>query len=223
MNPKLKTNVKKQMKNFSTSKKIQHGFFIVFEGIDGSGKTSQAFLLKEFLDKKGYDVILLREPTEGAWGEKIKNILSNGRKGISPEEELNLFIEDRKENINKNILPAIKNNKIIVQDRYYFSSIAYQGALGIDPQQIRVRNEAFAIKPDLLFYLEIRPEIGLKRIDKGRKGKRDTFEKKQYLEKVKKNFDSLQDPFIMKIDGSLSSDFVQKNIQEIVMNRLSLH
>lgn len=206
--------------NQSKPGKIQKGVFIVFEGIDGSGKTSQTFLLKEFLDKKGYDVILLREPTEGAWGKKIRTLLSNGRKGVSPEEELNLFIEDRKENINKNILPAIKGNKIIVQDRYYFSSIAYQGALGIDPRQIRAMNEAFAIKPDLLFYLEIKSALGLKRIDKSRKEKRDTFEKKLYLDKVKKIFDSFQDPFIIKINGSLSSNSVQKNIQKVVINKL---
>ena len=177
--------------------------------------------MKEFLDKKGYDPILLREPTEGPWGRKIKNILSNGRKGISPAEELNLFIEDRKENISKNILPAMQNKKIIVQDRYYFSSIAYQGALGIEPHQIRTMNEAFAIKPDLLFYLEIKPELGLKRIEAGRKGKRDALEKKHYLTKVKKIFDSLNDPFIKKINGSLSLDSIQHNIQKITVNRLS--
>ena len=90
--------------HLSELKRLQRGFFIVFEGLDGSGKTTQTLLLKEFLVKKGFDAILLREPTEGHWGGKIKELLSKGRKGISPQEELNLFIKDRKENINKNIL-----------------------------------------------------------------------------------------------------------------------
>ena len=203
-------------------KRLQRGFFIVFEGLDGSGKTTQAFLLKEFLVKKGYDAILLREPTEGPWGGKIKELLSNGRKEISPQEELNLFIEDRKDNINKNVLPAMRDNKVIIQDRYYFSTIAYQGALGVEPQQIRAMNEAFALKPDLVFYLEIRPELGLKRIEAGRKGKRDAFEKEHYLSKVKEIFDSCNDPFIKKINGSRSLDSIQKNINEITIEKLSL-
>ncbi len=203
-------------------KRLQRGFFIVFEGLDGSGKTTQAFLLKEFLVKKGYDAILLREPTEGPWGGEIKELLSNGRKEISPQEELNLFIEDRKDNINKNVLPAMRDNKVIIQDRYYFSTIAYQGALGVEPQQIRAMNEAFALKPDLVFYLEIKPELGLKRIEAGRKGKRDAFEKEHYLLKVKEIFDSCNDPFIKKINGSRSLDSIQKNINEITIEKLSL-
>ncbi len=202
------------------SRKLQQGFFIVFEGIDGSGKTTQSFLLKEFLDEKGYDTVLLREPTEGPWGKKIRDLLLNGRKGISPEEELNLFINDRKENIANNILPALKDNKIIIQDRYYFSSIAYQGALGVESHKIRVMNEAFAIKPDLLFYIVITPEIGKKRIELGRKVKKDANEKEHYLRKVKKNFDSFNDPFINKIDGLLSQDSIQKEIQKIVLDKL---
>lgn len=208
--------------NLSELKRLQHGFFIVFEGLDGSGKTTQAILLKEFLDKKGYDAILLREPTEGSSGKKIRRLLSNGRKGISPQEELNLFIEDRKENLKKNITPAMKENKVIVQDRYYFSTIAYQGALGIEPQQIRVMNEAFALKPDLVFYLEIKPGLGLKRIETGRKEKRDAFEKENYLSKVKEIFDSFNDSFIEKINGSLPLGSIQKNINEITIEKLSL-
>jgi len=206
----------------SEQKRLQRGFFIVFEGLDGSGKTTQAFLLKEFLVKKGYDAVLLREPTEGYWGGKIKELLSNGRKEISPQEELNLFIEDRKDNINKNILPAMRENKVIIQDRYYFSTIAYQGALGVEAQQIRSVNEAFALKPDLVFYLEIEPELGLKRIDAGRKGKRDAFEKAHYLSKVKTIFDSFNDPFIKKINGSHPLDSIKKNINEITIEKLSL-
>ena len=208
--------------HLSETKKLQRGFFIVFEGLDGSGKSTQAFLLKEFLCQEGYDAILLREPTEGAWGKKIRDLLSNGRKGISPKEELNLFIEDRKENIKKNILPAMKENKIVVQDRYYFSSIAYQGAIGLKPQEIRAMNEAFALKPDLVFYLEIKPALGLKRIEANRQGKRESFEKEPYLIKVKKIFDSFRDPFIKKINGSLPLDSIQKNINDITIEKLSL-
>tara|TARA_B100000315_G_scaffold150954_1_gene139741 strand:- start:10144 stop:10788 length:645 start_codon:yes stop_codon:yes gene_type:complete len=206
----------------SELKRLQRGFFIVFEGLDGSGKTTQSFLLKEFLVNEGYDTILLREPTNGYWGRKIKELLSNGRKDISPQEELNLFIEDRKDNINKNVLPAMRDNKVIIQDRYYFSTIAYQGALGVEPQHIRAMNEAFALKPDLVFYLDIKAELGLKRIEAGRKGKRDAFEKEHYLLKVKEIFDSFNDPFIKRINGSRPLDSIKKNIYEITIEKLSL-
>lgn len=207
--------------NRKKTKGLRRGFFIVFEGIDGSGKTTQSISLNKFLNEKGYDTVLLREPTDGPWGGKIRDILLNGRKGISPREELDLFVKDRKYNLDKNVLPAIKENKIIVQDRYYFSSIAYQGALNIEPHQIRITNEAFALKPDLVFYLQINTKTGLKRIETGRKEKRDAFEKEQYLKKVKKNFDSFNDPFIKKIDGSLSSSTIQKKIQKITIEKLS--
>lgn len=201
-------------------KSLRQGFFIVFEGIDGSGKSSQARLLKDFLSQQGYDSVLLREPTEGPWGKKIRDILTYGRKGISPEDELKLFIEDRKENIQNNILPALKSNKVIVQDRYYFSTIAYQGALGIDPSRLREMNEAFAVKPDVVFYLKIDPKLGLERIETGRQGEKESFEKEPYLIKVKKIFDSFNDPFIKKIVGSLSQESIQKDINKITLEYL---
>src|SRR3972149_7086324 len=108
------------------------GNIIVFEGIDGSGKTTHSNLLKVILERDGYPVILTKEPTDGKWGRIIKEIMV---KKIQLKEKgkelLDLFINDRKEHVENFIKPSLKDGKIIIIDRYYFSTIAYQGTLGI--------------------------------------------------------------------------------------------
>ncbi|MBI5183082.1 MAG: dTMP kinase, partial [Nitrospinae bacterium] len=122
---------------------------IAIEGIDGVGKTTQSRLLEGYLKDKGYNVICMSEPTNGKWGRKIREMIKVGRDNTSPEEELYLFTEDRKEDVYMNILPALEEKKIVIMDRYYISSIAYQGALGIDRKRIKEMNEEFAPVPHL--------------------------------------------------------------------------
>src|SRR5665647_3426147 len=109
-------------------KVLKHGILIAVEGIDGAGKTTQSHMLTEKLNEEGYSAIFLHEPTNGQWGQKIKELAKNGRHGITPEEELDLFYKDRIEDVEKNINPNIKEKKIIVIDRYYYSNVTYQGA-----------------------------------------------------------------------------------------------
>ena len=127
---------------------MKRGFLIVFEGIDGTGKSTQCELLAKSLTERDMPNIALAEPTRGTWGTKIRRLLSEGRQGISPQEELSWFVNDRKEDIELNIMPALQDNKVVLMDRYYFSTAAYQGALGLDPEQIRLENETFAPIPD---------------------------------------------------------------------------
>src|SRR5512137_250225 len=124
-----------------------HGLLIVLEGIDGSGKTTQAQALLRRLRRRGRRAVFFREPTRGRWGREIKRLAARAD-SLTPEEELKLFVEDRRENVEKNLRPALAAGKVIVLDRYYFSTIAYQGAKGIDTRRIRRMNEAFAIPPD---------------------------------------------------------------------------
>ena len=195
-------------------KRLQRGILIAFEGIDGAGKTTQARLAFDYLSKKGYSCVYLKEPTDGPIGQKIRAFAIAGREKVSPFEEFNLFLKDRIEDVEKNIKPALAEKKIVLIDRYYYSSIAYQGALGIDPNFIRTENEKIAPIPDRVYYLSILPELSTDRIISYRGDSVNLFEKREYLEKVKSIFDSIDTSEIMRIDGSLKKEEIQKKIQE---------
>jgi len=178
--------------------KLDRGYLIVFEGIDGTGKSTHCRLLGDYLESKGAPVRRLFEPTKGTWGMKIRKILTEGRGGISPEEELSWFMNDRKEDVKNNIKPSLAKNEIVILDRYYFSTAAYQGALGLDPQRICRENKAFAPKPDLVFLFTTSPERCLERIQKTRT-EQSAFERLDYLQKVQRIFDSFKDSIIRRI------------------------
>lgn len=185
---------------------LSRGFLIALEGIDGAGKTTQAQLLTEFLLKKGlvlskgegFEVVCFKEPTQGPWGKKISEIAQKGREGITAREEMELFLKDREEDVKNNILPALRQNKIVIMDRYYYSSIAYQGALGLDPNEIKAINEQRFPKPDLVFILTIPPAEGIKRIlsraqESGLRAQQrsPTYEEEAYLTRVANIFQEL--------------------------------
>jgi len=184
---------------------LERGFLIVFEGIDGTGKSTQCELLARSLTERDMLNISLVEPTRGTWGTKIRRLLNEGRQGISPEEELSWFVNDRKEDIELNIMPALQDNKVVLMDRYYFSTAAYQGALGLDPEQIRLENETFAPIPDRVLIFLTSPETCLERIESSRDQK-SAFEKLDYLQNVQEIFKSFAGPNIRFIDsiGSVS-------------------
>ena len=179
---------------------MKRGFLIVFEGIDGTGKSTQCELLAKSLTERHMLNIALAEPTRGTWGTKIRRLLSEGRQGISPQEELSWFVNDRKEDIELNIMPALQDNKVVLMDRYYFSTAAYQGALGLDPEQIRLENETFAPIPDRVLIFLTSPETCLERIESTRDQK-SAFEKLDYLRNVQEIFKNFTGPNIRFIDS----------------------
>jgi len=201
--------------------KLDKGYLIALEGVDGTGKSTQCALLADYLESAGYPVVRLREPTQGVWGQKIRKILTEGRGNVTPEEELQYFINDRKEDVELNIAPALEQGKIVLIDRYYYSTAAYQGALGFDPVKIIEDNEAFAPRPDLLLIIEVSLDESFRRIEEGR-DEISSFEKRDYLEKVRVIFDTFTGKHIRRIDSTPPKDEVQALLQQEVNALLGL-
>ena len=196
--------------------KLKKGILIVFEGIDGSGKSTQALNLKQRLEEKMIDVVCFREPSQSRWGREIK-LKAALPDSLTPEEELTLFQKDRAENVEKNLKPALAERKIVILDRYYYSTVAYQGAKGIEKERIRRLNERFVVEPDLVFVLDVEAGEGLQRISE-RKNKDLLFERQDYLEEVRKNFLALSGDNIVHIDGDESEKKISDDIARIVFN-----
>lgn len=186
----------------------RRGLLIVFEGIDGTGKSTQVRLLAERLRGGGLPVVATREPTDGQYGRRIRELFTN-RASVTPEEELALFIADRREHVDQVIAPALRHGTIVLTDRYYFSTAAYQGAAGHDPQAIIAANEEFAPVPDLVLLLAAAPAVGVHRVQQLRQETLNDFEQEQGLARVAAIFDRFQQPFIRRIDGAQSIAGVQ--------------
>jgi dTMP kinase len=174
------------------------GILIAFEGIDGAGKTTQAGLLEAALGPLGLDIVRTKEPTNGAWGRRVRESASTGR--LSPDEELHAFLEDRREHVAQLLRPGLAAGQVIIIDRYYFSTAAYQGARGRDPAELLRINEAFAPAPDLLVLLEVTPKLGIARIaQRGDTG--NLFEREEDLAKSAAIFGGLSFPYLLRLDG----------------------
>lgn len=144
--------------------------FITFEGPEGSGKTTVLNQINKLLSEN-YNVISTREPGGVSTGEEIRNILLDGE-NIDIRTEALLFAASRREHLVEKVIPALKNNKVVLCDRYIDSSLAYQGhARGIGIEEVKKINE-FAINglyPDLTIYLDIDAEVGRERILKNQR------------------------------------------------------
>ncbi|MBT8036992.1 MAG: dTMP kinase [Verrucomicrobiae bacterium] len=191
---------------FNPHDQVTHsqGKLIVIEGIDGTGKSTQASMLAEALRKDGHEVVQSFEPTNGPWGRKLRESATSGR--LTIKEELDYFLKDRRQHVEQLILPTIQRGGTVVLDRYYFSSMAYQGARGIDPASIRKENEVFAPQPDILLILDLCVDDALARVGV-RDGEANEFEQRESLQFCRDLFLSLKDEdFVRVIDthGSIS-------------------
>jgi len=185
--------------------------FIVFEGIDGTGKSTQVKLLKAALERAGHVVTTSFEPTNGTYGAMLRSSATRPEGRYSLEEELQLFLKDRAEHVNDLINPSLERGEIVILDRYYHSTMAYQGARGMDPAVIRAQNEVFATKPDLVFVLSLPVEVSLQRIGV-RDGEGDAFEKRENLEKCADIFMSLEDDNVLFIDAERAPELVHEEV-----------
>lgn len=195
---------------------LKKGFLVAFEGIDGAGKTTQAKLLYEHLTAKGLKVVLSKEPTDSIYGQKIKKLAQGERDLTKPLDEYRLFINDRKIHVENLIKPALQEKKIVILDRYYFSTIAYQGALGLDIAKIKEENESFSPIPEIVFLLNVPPRLGIIRIQKGRKEQPNLFEQEKYLSDVSNVFNALNEDYIIPFDGVDGVDIIHNKIINVI-------
>ena len=165
--------------------RIPGGLLVAVEGIDGAGKTSVATVLAQFCGERGIACTLSKEPTGLRWGTELRRSANEGR--LTLEREMELFELDRRDHVNRTIQPALDEGNIVILDRYYWSTIAYQGSRGADTALIRQRNEAFAPKPDLFLLLDVPVRVGIERI-RLRGDKPNLFESEAPLAKAREIF-----------------------------------
>jgi len=167
---------------------IPGGLLIAVEGIDGAGKTSVAALLAQYCGERGIACVLSKEPTSLRWGRELRKSAQEGR--LTLEQELELFRKDREMHVTGTIRPALEQRHVVIVDRYYWSTAAYQGARGADPAAMVADHESFAPRPDVFLVLDVPVERGLERIRR-RGDEPNDFEKAAGLERARAIFRSL--------------------------------
>ncbi len=173
------------------------GKLVVFEGIDGTGKSTQIRLFKEWLQERGFRVACDYEPTRGPWGMRVRQAAGNGER-LSLEEEIECLLQDRREHVRHFIEPHLAAGDWVLLDRYYPSMMAYQGASGCNVEDIREMNEAFAPVPDLAFWLDIPLETALGRME--RRGlARDAFEEEEFLHACRRIYSGMDMPWFHRV------------------------
>jgi dTMP kinase len=146
------------------------GRYIILEGIDGTGKSTVARLLAQSLRSKGRDVLLTCEPTDSPCGRLIRERLSDKKLKTTAQEWLGLFVADRRLHIDTVVKPALTSGQDVIQDRSMYSTLVYQGQMGISEKDILARHEGWHPMPDLLVILDIAPRFGLARTSKRTRG-----------------------------------------------------
>jgi dTMP kinase len=202
--------------------------FITFEGGEGTGKTTLIALVKKELESKGYNVILTREPggSGSLFAESIRQLVLDPKyTNVNPYTEALLYAASRAQHLDEVILPALKNKTIVLCDRYLDSSLAYQAfarELGLD-FILNINKYALDYLPNLTFYIDLDPEIGLKRIKGRDKIDRLDQEKLTFHQKVRSGYLEVAKKFddrIMTIDGDQSIDNIAKIMLDNIMSKI---
>ncbi|MBI2564362.1 dTMP kinase [Candidatus Woesearchaeota archaeon] len=208
-------------------KVLNDGLFIVLDGLDGSGKGTQIKLLANWLfdNNKYFTIILTREPDNTVYTREIRRILKESKDPKENAEQLaELFVEDRKEHCSNLIAPALHHGRIIVSDRYKYSTLAYQQTQGIFLQKLIDMHKGLIV-PNIVFILDIPAEIALQRIakDSGREYK-EVFEKIEFQKQLRENYLKLQSQLpeenILIIDANRLVQEVHEELKEYVMEEL---
>lgn len=210
---------------------MSRGLFCVFEGIDGSGKTTLMRGLRDELIVSSIETIfgnrfrsflMLREPTDAATGRRIRAHLQHGDT-LSRVEWLELFAADRTMNVRNCIKPELDKNKLLLQDRYFYSTAAYQGDLEQEPTPQTIVKESLALEfpePDLLFFLEIAPEAALQRIIQ-RGEKEESFEKLDFLKKTYGHYQKILPDHTIRLDADLPPEQLVEICLQTIKQKIS--
>ena len=185
-----------------------NGRLVVFEGLDGCGKTTQLERLGARLRSAGHDPYVTREPSSGVWGRRIREMARSGA-AVDPAEELRWFVEDRRDHVVHELRPALTAGRLILCDRYFLSTVAYQGARGLDWRAILAESEAEFPLPDLVLLYEITPQQGLARVH-GRGGALEpVFERADFLERAAAIFAAIERPYLERIPAEGSPEEIE--------------
>lgn len=198
------------------------GLFIVMEGPDGSGKTTQINLLKEYLEEAGYECLITREPGGTVIGEEIRQLILNPEhKEMSPITEMLLYAASRAQLVHEVIGPALEEGKIVISDRFVDSSIVYQGIarkLGISTVSAVNAPGIGIYRPDGIFFIDLSEAEGLRRKKEQKNLDRMEQEGIDFHHMVSEGYRKVLSgrPEVMKIDGGRSIDTIQKKIRNHV-------
>ncbi len=192
------------------------GVFICIEGLDGSGKTTHAHRLVRKLQEMGFDAVYTTEPSQGEFGRFIRASVLQGKKRLPRIVEAFLFAIDRVDHLEKEVKPALREGKIVVSDRYVYSSLAYQGAAGLDLKWIEEINR-IAIPPDLAIYIDVPPEVVVKRIRR-KKSVMERLETQRRVREVYMKF--VENGKLVPLDGDRKKGEVEKTILKMVLDFL---
>jgi dTMP kinase len=194
----------------------KRGIFICIEGIDASGKSTQARWLVRNLRRRGFDAIYTTEPSKSEVGSFIRRYILQRKKRVPAVVEALLFAVDRIDHVESKIEPALESGKIVVSDRYVYSSLAYQGAAGLDVGWIEQINR-MALPPDLAIYIDVPPEVVVKRMRR----RRSVMETLRNQRRVREIYTQLvREGHLVLIDGNRPTSEVTQNILAVVLRRL---
>lgn len=198
---------------------MKDGSLIVFEGIDGSGKSTQLALLADALRADGHEVVETGEPYDCEPGRKIRE-MARTPEGVAPEQELEWFLEQRRVHVRELLGPALAAGHLVLSDRYFLSTVAYQGARGRGAERLLAESEAEFPIPDLVLLLEIDAGSGLARVAE-RGGQREpAFEEAAFLERVEGIFRGLDRDYVAHIPADGGIDAVHQLVLAEVRERL---
>lgn len=186
---------------------MKRGRLIALEGLDGCGKSTQLPDVSAWLAARGEDVLATREPTDGAWGQKIRAMAKSGDL-VAPDEELRWFYADRAEHVAQEIEPALSDGRSVVTDRYFLSTVAYQGARGLDWRTILAESEARFPVPDVALLFEVDAATGLARVRARGSELEPAFEREDFLVRVAEIFAQIERPYLVRIDATEESSAV---------------
>jgi len=192
------------------------GVFICIEGLDASGKTTHAHQLVRNLQRKEFDAVYTTEPSRGEIGRFIRTYILQRKRRVPSVVETLLFAVDRVDHVEKEIKPALENGKIVISDRYVYSSLAYQGAAGLDLKWIEEINR-LALPPDLAIYIDVPPEVVVKRIRR-KKSVMERLETQRRVREVYMKF--VKNGKLVPVDGNRRKDEVAKDILTVVLDFL---